>query len=61
MNNVVNGSGGLRIENNGPVTNNENQKTTNHIYLHPGERSGELNAGCVRSAVCSRSIGSTLR
>ncbi len=42
MNNVVNGSGGLRIENNGPVTNNENQKTTNHIYLHPGERSGEF-------------------
>ncbi|APU95555.1 hypothetical protein K2F45_02465 [Sphingobacterium siyangense] len=42
MNNVVNGSGGLRIENNGPVTKNENQKTTNHIYLHPGERSGEF-------------------
>lgn len=43
MNNVVNGSGGLRIENNGPVTKNENQTTTtNHIYLHPGERSGEF-------------------
>ncbi len=43
MNNVVNGSGGLRIENNGPVTKNENQTTiTNHIYFHPGERSGEF-------------------
>jgi len=35
-------NGGVGTINHGTVNRNQQQTTTNHIYLHPGERSGEF-------------------